>query len=154
MAYCTQTNIENMFGEKAVRNLLDADQSGAVDSDEAGILTAAISSAENRINARLNGAYSVPFSTTPGIVQDIACQLAFAFLCIRLGREFATVSAIMELGDRDLAALAAGKMTLPSTGRGEPIAHTSEGEAVFTRTKTDHAGNKVNTDEHGSMDVW
>lgn len=153
MAYCTKTNLEQMFGAVVIRNLLDEDQSGVVDSDETGILTAAISSAEARINAKLAAKYSVPFDTAPDLIRDLAAQAAFYFLCLRAGRQIPQAVAVINHVDADLDELAKGKMSLSELGAASTIYSTDEGEAVFTRTKTNHSGHRVNADS-GSMDTW
>jgi len=142
-----------MFTESLVRSIVDKDGSGVINSEEAAIITAAIYRADARIDAMLNGIYSVPFSTTPALIEQISTQIAFAFLCLHSPPHMGIGQAVDEAAMKDLNFLRDGTMKLSGQG-GEAAAYsTDEGEGEFTRTKYDRNGNQVN-DVSGSMDVW
>jgi len=154
MAYCTRENLEQRFGETAIRNLVDTDNSGVINSDEAGRITSAIASAGVRIDAKISGIYSVPFSAVPDMIREIAIHIAFYFLCLRTGKRLAEAGSILDAADRDIEQIRKGTMVLTDGGREAAIEQTSAPEPTFTRTKRDTSGNVLNPEERGSMDTW
>jgi len=153
MAYTSKANLESMFTASLVRSIVDEDGSGVVNSDEAAIITAAIARADARIDAMLNGVYSVPFSTVPDMIEQISTQMAFAWLCLRSPAHLGLAQAVEAAAMKDLDRLREGTMRLSGQGAEDAAYSTDEGEGEFTRTKYDSDGNEVN-DVSGSMDIW
>jgi len=73
MAYCTQTDILKQITEDQLLQLTDDDDTGSIDTD---VVIAAITDADDVIDGYCAQRYSVPFTTTPGIINTISVDLA------------------------------------------------------------------------------
>lgn len=80
MPYCTQADIEKRISFADIAALTNDHGSEAVDS---GNLNEAIARADNRINSALRGRFTVPLSSVPGIITEIAVDLVVYHLFTR-----------------------------------------------------------------------
>jgi len=117
MAYATRADIG--YGEDLLLWLTDSDSDGAI--DEAAI-TAALASASRRIDTYIAQRYSLPWSDTTGQLKDLCVALArYSLYSIRPdGPDIpAAVKDGRELADRDLRAIADGRMSLAGASLAE-----------------------------------
>ncbi|MEJ1358344.1 MAG: DUF1320 domain-containing protein [Candidatus Sedimenticola sp. (ex Thyasira tokunagai)] len=77
MAYCTQQNLIDRYGEIELIQLSDHDGVGEIDTD---VLDRAISDAEGEIDGHLGGRFQLPISPLPKSLQRIACDIARYYL--------------------------------------------------------------------------
>jgi len=78
MAYSTQTDIENVFGEKNVETWSDLDGDGTLDSTR---VAASIAYADEFINSMLRGGvYAIPIGSSNVLVTNWSAVLAGAWL--------------------------------------------------------------------------
>ena len=73
MAYCTQQDLIDRFGEEELIQLTDRDRVGIIDE---AVLDRAIADAEGEINGYLASRYQLPLATTPTSLVRIACDIA------------------------------------------------------------------------------
>lgn len=78
MAYATQQNMLDRFGEREVIALTDRDNTGVID---ATVLAQGLDAAAGEVNAYLAVRYALPLASTPIIVRDFACDIARFRLC-------------------------------------------------------------------------
>lgn len=78
MPYAIQADMVNRFGETEVIQLTDRANIGEID---AVVLANSLASAEQEINAYLDGRYTVPLVTVPLIVRDFTCDISRYRLC-------------------------------------------------------------------------
>jgi len=115
--YCTQTDLENRIGVKQLGQLTN-DNAG--DSAYEPVVTALRLKAYNTINAKLAGAYTVPFdvgSSTPGIINEISTDLACYEAMTRRFASSEVAKQWVEINKEAMALLdkiASGEMTIPS----------------------------------------
>lgn len=75
MAYSTRDLIETKFGKANVRKWADLD--GNKDQEDiTARITAAIAYGDAEIDMTLGGRFSVPFASTPTVIEEISVQLA------------------------------------------------------------------------------
>lgn len=80
MAYCVRSDIEDRFGVANVTTWADLDNDGNASKITARIARAIVV-AEDQVNAWLRGgAYAIPFSGAPTMIEDICAVLAGVWL--------------------------------------------------------------------------
>jgi len=85
MAYCTQTDMENLYGTDNVKKW--SNLSGTTDEVDATRLARSIVVADDEIDSRLrNSAYAVPFTSPPVMVVNWSATLATWWLYKARGR--------------------------------------------------------------------
>ena len=77
MSYCTDNDLVARFGEAEVIELTDQMGAGVMDASR---LAAVIADADNQIDAKLRGRYSLPLNPIPAELTRIACDLARFYL--------------------------------------------------------------------------
>lgn len=85
MAYCSQTQLEDLYGADLIEQLTDDSQAGAADAD---LVTAAITDAGREIDGYCGAKYAVPFSSTPPLIVSIALDLSIYRLYRRRAQAF------------------------------------------------------------------
>ena len=80
MAYCTQSDIEKQIPEDVLIELTDDAGAGTVDT---GVIDRAIADADEEIDAFASMQYSLPFSSTPGLIRKMSVDLAICNLYAR-----------------------------------------------------------------------
>ncbi len=78
MAYATQQDMLNRFGERELLALSDRDNDGEINAD---VVAAALESADGEINAYVSARYALPMLNVPITVRDFACDIARYRLC-------------------------------------------------------------------------
>lgn len=78
MAYATQQNMLDRFGERELIALTDRDNTGVVD---VVVLAQGLKSADDEINPYLAARYTLPPASVPAIVSSFACDIARYRLC-------------------------------------------------------------------------
>lgn len=122
MAYCTQADLEDRYGERELIERTDRDNvpPTTVDTD---VLDKAIADADAEINARLAVRYDVPLASPPLVLTRWACSITRFFLYQDLPRE----NPIVQEYERVLKSLdqvAAGKLDLGPDADGDEPATT------------------------------
>lgn len=76
MTYCTQDQLTDRYGERALIALTDRAETatGAIDAD---VVARALADTDAQIDGYLAGRYALPLATTPVLVADIAQVIAF-----------------------------------------------------------------------------
>lgn len=73
MAYCTQQDMIDRYGEEELIQLTDRDQLNAIN---ATVLGAAIDDATGTMDAYLGTRYTLPLATVPAVLKRIGCDIA------------------------------------------------------------------------------
>ncbi len=73
MAYCTQQDLIDRYGEEELIQLTDRDQTGSID---AIVIAAAIADATGIVDAYLESRYTLPLATVPAVLKRISCDIA------------------------------------------------------------------------------
>ncbi|NQV83916.1 MAG: DUF1320 domain-containing protein [Rhodospirillales bacterium] len=73
MAYCTQQNLIDRFGDIEMKQIADRDGDDVLDAAQ---VTAAIDDGAVEIDAYLAKVYALPLSTIPAILEQLNCHLA------------------------------------------------------------------------------
>jgi phage gp36-like protein len=141
MAYTTQTEIEAAFSAATILALVDDAKVGSVDTNGLARITAAITAASQEIDAYCRRHYSVPFVTTPPIVEKLATDLAGYYLYRRRMAEFGTPEDIKDLragAVRQLEQIAKGILDLgvepQPTSSAAVVAVSGGPDALFDAT--------------------
>lgn len=71
MAYCAKADLTQRFGAE-IDQLLDRDNDG---TEDAGIFDATTADADSIINGYLASRYTLPLSSTPALLKQIACDI-------------------------------------------------------------------------------
>lgn len=71
--YCTQTDIEERFGQAELIQLTDRVRSGSVDTTA---VARAIADASAEVDGYLAGRYTLPFATIPPVLIRLTCDIA------------------------------------------------------------------------------
>jgi len=77
MAYATQQNLVDRFGEGELLDLTDRDNQGEVDVDA---VATALTDATDTIDSYLSSRYTLPLDPTPGIVARVCSDIARYYL--------------------------------------------------------------------------
>lgn len=77
MAYCTEQNLIDRFGEAEIRQLSDRHNTGGIDSD---VIARAIEDADGEINGYLGGRFTLPLANVPSVLVRVACDVARYYL--------------------------------------------------------------------------
>jgi phage gp36-like protein len=77
MPYATQADMVTRYGEEELAQLTDRVNGEVIDES---VLTRAIEDAENEINGYLAKRYNLPLTSTPPILQRLACDVARYYL--------------------------------------------------------------------------
>jgi phage gp36-like protein len=116
MPYATQADLEARFGQRELIQLTDRaiPPTGAVDG---AVLNAALADADARIDAYLQGRYTLPLADAPAILVQLASDIARYLL----QDDRATDEVRRRYGDaiRYLEQVAAGKVSLSPAPGGE-----------------------------------
>lgn len=72
MSYTSVTHLIDAFGKRELEELTDRDRTGRVDQS---VVDAVIAKINNFIDAHLNKHYSVPLSSVPDAIVDVATDL-------------------------------------------------------------------------------
>lgn len=123
--YATQANLEARFGNEVLAQLTDRVNGTAID---VLVVTRAIADAEAEIDAYLAGRYVLPLASVPTLLERLACDLAYYYLCG--DRVTEQVRARYEDVQRTLKAIATGQVTLGVAGVAAP---TSDSGGVASR---------------------
>lgn len=83
MAYCSQSDLLEVFTEDELIRLTDDDNTGSIDSAR---VTAAISKADALIDGYCRAQNTVPFESTPALIADISVSLSAYYLWKRRRR--------------------------------------------------------------------
>lgn len=73
MAYCTQQDMTDRYGEEELIQLTDRSQTGDIDT---AVLGAAIDDATATIDAYLGTRYTLPLAAVPTVLKRICCDIA------------------------------------------------------------------------------
>ncbi|MGE0256933.1 MAG: gp436 family protein [Alphaproteobacteria bacterium] len=107
MSYAAQSDLVTRFGQAELLQLAD-DGEGAIDATR---VAAALTAADNLIDAYIGGRYDLPLATVPPVLVDKACDIARYELMGQGATEAAQIrydAAIALLRD-----IAAGRAALP-----------------------------------------
>lgn len=77
MGYATKQDMLERFEEEELIQLTDFQRAGVIDD---AVLATALNDADERIDSKLRGSYSLPLASTPQELVRIACDLARWFL--------------------------------------------------------------------------
>jgi phage gp36-like protein len=148
MAYITQSDIEEQLAESELIQLTDDAGAGQVDTV---VVARAIADADDEINSYLQERYTVPLSTTPGLVRKLSVDLAIYNLFSRRDLEVPVRTQRYENAVRLLRALARGEASLgveapPVEAHDEDVQMTrKKGDRIFTRRKSASGGDTSGT---------
>lgn len=141
MAYTTEAELVKRFGEAEIIQLSDKSSLGVIDSD---VVTAAISDADNEMNAYLGVIYELPLSVSPAIpmLEDISSDIAR----FRLHENRATQEVVYRYEKRIefLQKVAAGKAILVDENGNRVDPSPSGGNSIGPRYT---AGDQYFTDD-------
>ncbi|MDI3260045.1 MAG: DUF1320 domain-containing protein [Sinobacteraceae bacterium] len=73
MAYATQQDLYNRFGQAEIDQLADRNGDGAPDP---GVIDAALADASDTIDAYIGAVYALPLAVVPPVVNRLCCDLA------------------------------------------------------------------------------
>lgn len=138
MAYCVQADIEKRISQADIIALTDDTGAKVVNTTN---LNEAIGRADNRINGALRGKFTVPLTTVPGIITEIAVDLTVYHLYTRRPSiEFPKVIAdryddalqqLSEIADGTLQPFEASDPALANWS-GDVVCNKSEADQIFT----------------------
>jgi len=137
MAYATQQNCSDRFGEDTVIVATDRENTGAIDTD---ILGKALTDADATINSYIAGLPGFPFDPAPDILELLACDIAIYLAARPAGVATETDRQRYEDAIKYLEKVEAQKIRLPYDDGEAFVAPNStativQSERVFTRTK-------------------
>jgi len=131
MAYASQSDLVERFGERMLVDLTDrADQpAGVID---AAVVARALDDADAMINGYLAARYSLPLATTPPLVRDLALAIAI----YKLHRDTVSDKVRQDYSDalKALSLIATGGIRLSVAGI-EPPASGNTGARVTDRQR-------------------
>lgn len=132
MAYATQQDLYNRYGQSEIDQLADLDGDGVPDT---GVVDAALGDASDTIDAYLGARYTLPLTTIPPVVNRLCCDLARYRLYADAAPELVQVrhDAAIKL----LAAIASGAATIGVAPSTEPPSADSPAVAGAPRKFTD-----------------
>lgn len=139
MAYTSRSALESAIGASTVLDLVDDEHGSVMGATQEARVTAALALADDEINGYCRARYTVPFSTTPPMVELIAIDLACWHLYRRRHYAFGMPEAITANYERRLKQLEAINKGLldvgsePAPSASTKLYATSEGpEQEFT----------------------
>lgn len=119
MAYCTQADLVERYGEVELAQLTDQTAGTSVDAAQ---VTKACDEATSLIDGYVSGQYVVPLTPVPTVVRRWACVIARKFLWGDKATPDGTVTADYTEAMKQLRDAGAGKMALPdATGVQAPL---------------------------------
>jgi phage gp36-like protein len=154
--YAQVDDIKKTVSLEILQQLTDDEKNGQINE---AIIEAAITQAEGTVNTALSEAgVTVPLSSVPAGAEFISTAtiwLAVCKLAARRGVIPEDYRMWCEYYTRKLDDMARGDFTPPVVAgtTNNPTSSTRDQEKVFTRSKFDHDGNRLNPDERGSLDV-
>ena len=77
MAYSSQSDLNEVYTSQELIRLTDDENTGNINSDR---VTAAITKADNMINAYMRAQHDVPISPVPELIQNLSTSLAAYFV--------------------------------------------------------------------------
>jgi phage gp36-like protein len=134
MTYCTYEDLCAVLPEPRLIELTDDENTGQVNMDRIG---AAIAAADDEINGYLAGRYDVPLAPVPGLIKNLAREIALFNLYsrthddvpkIRQGRHDHAVSVLTKLA---AGAIALG-VTEPPPAVNADTLKVSSGDRLFS----------------------
>jgi len=136
MAYCTQSDIEELLPSEQLVQLTDDDEDGVAD---ASVVAQAIAHADGVIDSYCQERYDVPFSTVPEIIKGISVDIAIWYCYTRRDIAMETREKRHDNAMKMLAAIRDGKISLGAdpivSETGQTIQSTTEDrDRVFTDT--------------------
>jgi phage gp36-like protein len=154
--YATVTDLENLISKAIMVQLTDDSEIGQVND---AVSSLHLDNAEGEVNAALSAAgYTVPVALPipagAGIIKAATLWLAVCGLAARRGVIPEDYKSQCEYFHNVLEKISAGELLLPlPSSTGLPRSSTEDQEKIFTRSKYDHSGNVINSEEQGSLDV-
>jgi phage gp36-like protein len=139
MAYTTQTLLERAFSASAILRLTDDAKTGSIDTAR---VTEAITQAGHEIDGYCRKQYSVPFATTPPIIEKLATDLAGYYLFRRRLAEVGIPEDVQTLRDqavKQLEQISKGTLELgiePPPASSSGVVATSMGPAALFTADT------------------
>jgi len=136
MAYVTEQEMIDRFGEDTLRQLADRDGDGGID---AAVLQATIDDATALIDGYLLTRHALPLPTVPDLLRQVAAKIAFRQLHVHGAPD--EVEAMAREAERTLSRIAKGEIVLDVDGGGAPAGGAEsppafEGaERLFSRDK-------------------
>lgn len=129
MPYCTLTDLVARAGEDEILQVADRDDDGVADVD---VVTAAVSAADQRIDAALAVRFRLPLTSVPEIVQSWSVSIARYWLHRNIAPE--NVVKDYERALADLRDVVAGKLSVPDAEGLEPPQQTAIGATIAEGT--------------------
>lgn len=135
MAYATQQNCVDRFGNDIVVVVTDRSNAGVIDIT---ILAKALEDADDTINSYVAGLPGFPFDPTPDVFEKYACDLAIYYAAHPAGVATDEMRARYEDAVKYLTLLGQNKIRLPQSAGTVFVAPNStadivQGERIFTR---------------------
>ena len=133
MAYCTQQDMIDRYGDEELIQLTDRSQSNVIDTT---VLTAAIDDATGTVDAYLGARYTLPLASVPAALKRICCDIARYLLHDNEAPD--SVSDRYDAAIEFLQAVAKGDLDLKVgeiSGDGGGVAFEA-GTAVFDETQS------------------
>lgn len=82
MAYATQDDIIELYGQDLLLRVADVDKDGDPDEE---VVSKGLQSADDICNAYLSAQYSIPVTPTPGVVRTCAVDIAVYKMALQRG---------------------------------------------------------------------
>ena len=130
MAYITQTDLDEYLSDKVLEQLTDDDNAGEINTDK---VDECITGAEDEVNGIIAVKYTVPLSTTPGIITEICIVLACYRLYLRRQRVPEDFRQMVTDVRGQLEDIRDGNIKLP--GDPTPAATVNDEPEFYTRTR-------------------
>ena len=135
MAYATQADLEERFGDKELLKLTDRSTPPTGEID-AAVVSRALSDAEAEINGYLAVRYTLPLLSTPAVLKRLCCDIARYYLYDDWAND--QVRARFEDATKLLKLIADGKVQLGTEPAAAPQTRASEpqftkSDRVFSR---------------------
>lgn len=137
MPYATAAQLEARYGNRLLVELTDRGDvaTGLVDLD---VVAAALTAADNLIDAHLQGTYSLPLASVPALIADLACAIAIWRLHTGLPGE--KIKADYDEAKRTLEQISKGVVRLSvggvaASGSGSSGAMVTDRERPFDAAK-------------------
>jgi phage gp36-like protein len=137
MTYADESDLTAYFGSEQLLIAADRDGDGTADT---GVVSAAISAAEEEIDSYVGVRYTLPLDDVPGVLTRVCCDLAMYHMSIDSPSMTEQKETRYNNGIKWLTNLAKGIVTLGVTDETEDtkdtaVLSTDAPSRVFTRTK-------------------